>query len=203
MKNVNQDTDRIVIYRYQAEWICGTPFGHVTAYYDSIYFRVHDSLQTNRYKLFYTNNSIYRPTRIQVPFDSIVYSYGGPCEITLQLIRNDVIIDSAIITFGSYQTGLGVEEKNNIIPSTTTIVQNFPNPFNPSTTISYSLSKAGHVRIEVFDLLGRQRAILKNLFQSPGYYSLTWEARTFSSGIYFVVFTSGSTRSEIKCQLLK
>jgi len=203
LKNVNQDTDRIAIYRYQAQWICGTPFGHITAYYDSVYFRVHDSLYTNRYTLFYTNNSMYHPGRIRIPFDSIIYSYGGLCGVTLQVTRNNVIIDSSVIPFISYQTGLGVEETNNILPSHSTLVQNYPNPFNPGTVLSYSLSGSGLVHIEVFDILGRQRAILKDQVQSPGYYSFTWDASNLSSGVYFVVLTAGSTRSEIKCQLLK
>lgn len=203
LKHVSQDTDRIVIYPRTAQLICGIPFGNITAQYDSAYFEVQDSLQLNRYELFYSNFSIYDSVRIRVTFDSTMYSPAGPCRFTLRLLRNSVVIDSALLDFDSYQTGLGVGENNSIVPSKSCIIQNYPNPFNPSTLISYFVSSSGRVRIEVFDLLGNRVEILVNRFQQSGHYSFRWEPRALSSGTYFIMLTSGITRSVIKCQYLK
>ena len=203
LTNVSQDTDRIVMYPYASELICGIPLGNITARFDSAFFQVRDSLQLNRYELFYTNLSVYHPTRYQLPFDSTVYAYVGHCALTLRVLRNTAIIDSAVLSFDSYQTGLGVEENNYSIPNKSSLIQNYPNPFNPSTVISYSLSKANNVRIEVFDLLGHCIDILLNQFQQSGNYSFHWEPRTLSSGTYFIRLTSGLESSIIKCQYLK
>ncbi len=64
------------------------------------------------------------------------------------------------------------------------LIQNFPNPFNPSTIIKYSLAKAGYVTIKVFDLLGREVSTLLNEFKNPGNYEITFVADGLSSGIY-------------------
>jgi hypothetical protein len=62
---------------------------------------------------------------------------------------------------------------------------NYPNPFNPSTTISYSLTKTGFVSLDVYNIKGQ---LVENLVQEnklPNTYQLTWNAEGISSGIYF------------------
>lgn len=68
--------------------------------------------------------------------------------------------------------------------------QNYPNPFNPTTTIEYSIPKAGQVRIAVFDILGNRIKTLVNSRQQAGRYTVSWngvndEGREVSTGIYF------------------
>jgi hypothetical protein len=63
--------------------------------------------------------------------------------------------------------------------------QNFPNPFNPITTIAYQITKPGQVSLKVFDILGREVAMLVNSEQSQGLYTQRFDASQFSSGIYF------------------
>ncbi|MCX8057631.1 MAG: T9SS type A sorting domain-containing protein [Ignavibacteria bacterium] len=69
--------------------------------------------------------------------------------------------------------------------------QNFPNPFNPNTTISYSLNKDGFVTLQVFDLLGKEIAVLKNEFQKAGEYEVLFDASNYDlhSGTYFYKLT--------------
>lgn len=62
--------------------------------------------------------------------------------------------------------------------------QNYPNPFNPSTNISYSISEAGAVTLEVFDLLGQKVATLVNRVHTAGIYNVDFDASNLTSGIY-------------------
>jgi len=62
---------------------------------------------------------------------------------------------------------------------------NYPNPFNPVTTISYSVPVAGRVKIAVFDITGREVTKLVNEFQTSGSYAVAWDGSAFASGIYF------------------
>jgi hypothetical protein len=71
------------------------------------------------------------------------------------------------------------------LPSNYTLGQNFPNPFNPNTTISYQLSALSHVTLEVFDLLGRKVSTLVDATQSPGRHIVKWDGSSLSSGVYF------------------
>lgn len=69
-------------------------------------------------------------------------------------------------------------------PTTFELFQNFPNPFNPSTTIAYQLPGESNVSIKVFDLLGREVAILANGQQRAGHHDVSWDASRQSSGMY-------------------
>jgi hypothetical protein len=81
--------------------------------------------------------------------------------------------------------------------------QNFPNPFNPVTTIKYDLVEYGNVKLTVYDILGREVEILVNEQQQPGRYEVSWNASNFASGIYFYTLTSGDFTSTRKLILLK
>lgn len=70
-------------------------------------------------------------------------------------------------------------------PESFTLLQNYPNPFNPATTISYQLSAAGDVRLEVFDPLGREISLLVNTRQGPGRQSVVFSGTSLSSGVYY------------------
>ena len=67
-----------------------------------------------------------------------------------------------------------------------------PNPFNPSTTIRYALPSPAHVRLTVYDMLGREVATLVNEKQTPGWKEVTWNAANFSSGMYMLRMECGS-----------
>ncbi|MCL4511420.1 MAG: T9SS type A sorting domain-containing protein [Bacteroidetes bacterium] len=73
-----------------------------------------------------------------------------------------------------------------------TIEQNYPNPFNPSTQIRFSLSKPSHVKLAVYDMLGREVARLADEEMDAGYHSVTWNARNVSSGVYIYKLSAGS-----------
>jgi len=80
--------------------------------------------------------------------------------------------------------------------------QNYSNPFNPTTTISYSIPHSGFVTLEIYDLLGREIQILANGFQKAGAYSVRFDAGNLSSGIYFYQLRVGSKFTDAKKMLL-
>jgi hypothetical protein len=70
------------------------------------------------------------------------------------------------------------------IPLTYTLYQNYPNPFNPSTTIGYAIPQAGIVTVVVYDMLGREVAVLLNEHRNPGTYRVIFDAGPLASGVY-------------------
>ncbi len=83
---------------------------------------------------------------------------------------------------------------DNLIPKETKLLQNFPNPFNPTTFISYHLAEQSNVKLKVFDLLGREVAVLVNGIQSAGIYNIELNAGKvgLTSGIYLYQLISDS-----------
>jgi hypothetical protein len=89
------------------------------------------------------------------------------------------------------------------IPAGFVLEQNYPNPFNPSTTISYALSVQAHVRLTVFDLLGREVARLVDGIEAPGQKSVRWEAASIAAGVYFYRLQVGEVTHTRKMILMK
>ncbi len=85
-------------------------------------------------------------------------------------------------------TGL---EKGEALPKHFALGQNYPNPFNPTTVIPYALPHAAHVRLTVYDLLGRKVATLVDKMQQAGRYRIRWDASKVSSGVYFYLIRAG------------
>jgi len=82
--------------------------------------------------------------------------------------------------------------------------QNYPNPFNPTTLIKYSLKNGGHVKLEVFDILGRVVAVLVNEYRAAGTHEISFDASKIStSGIYFYRLESSNFTKVNKMMLLK
>ncbi|MDX2128303.1 MAG: FG-GAP-like repeat-containing protein [Chloroherpetonaceae bacterium] len=81
--------------------------------------------------------------------------------------------------------------------------QNFPNPFNPSTTIRYKIEGSTFLTLEVFDMLGKKVATLANEFKPAGSYEVQFQARGLASGLYFYRLKAGSFQESKKMLLLK
>jgi hypothetical protein len=97
----------------------------------------------------------------------------------------------------------GVAENRTDIPKDFSLNQNFPNPFNPTTTISFSLPKQSFVSLKVFDLLGREAATVVSEEFSAGNYTKQWNAANIPSGVYFYRLRAGSFTETKKLLLLK
>jgi len=81
--------------------------------------------------------------------------------------------------------------------------QNVPNPFNPQTTIAFCVKQTCHVRLRVFDTLGREVAVLADAIHSPGEYRQTFQARGLSSGVYLYRIEMGGVQAVKKMILLE
>ena len=85
---------------------------------------------------------------------------------------------------------------DNLLPRSFVLHQNYPNPFNPITKIRYEIPKPAHVKLVIYDLLGREVLVLINKTVEPGYYETYWDGKTsqgdnVSSGLYFYTIKAG------------
>ena len=95
---------------------------------------------------------------------------------------------------------VAVEEQG---PAAFAVAQNSPNPFNPTTTITFSTPAAGNVSIDIFNVAGQKVDTVANGFMSAGSHSITWDASAHSAGVYFYTVKSGDLSKTMKMTLLK
>jgi hypothetical protein len=79
----------------------------------------------------------------------------------------------------------------------------YPNPFNASTVIHYSLPMGGEVRLTIHNLLGQRMATLYDGMQQAGAYSVIWDASQVGSGVYFARLQNGNVSKTVKMVLMK
>ena len=107
------------------------------------------------------------------------------------------------ISFAGVNTGPSNVSAEKALPGEFNLSQNFPNPFNPSTTIEYALPKASYVELKVYNLLGQEIATLVHSEMTAGVHSVTWNARNVTSGVYFYKMTAGNFSRLNKMLLIK
>ena len=100
-------------------------------------------------------------------------------------------------------TVTGVEEADAEMPAGFRLEQNYPNPFNPATTIAFGVPGAGLVQLKVYDILGREVAVLVNQMMTSGNYQVRFDASQLPSGMYCYALTAGSSVHVRKMMLLK
>lgn len=94
------------------------------------------------------------------------------------------------------------------VPHNIRLFQNYPNPFNPSTTILYDLTKSGHVKIEIFNVLGESVALLVDSIGPAGRHAVEWNGidrfgRAAASGLYLVRVESSNSSAQKKMLLIR
>jgi hypothetical protein len=92
---------------------------------------------------------------------------------------------------------------SNVIPVKTELSGSYPNPFNPTTSINYSVANESHVEIMIYDAAGRLVEELVNGHQDGGSYSISWNASNQASGMYFAKMIAGDVVQTQKLVLLK
>lgn len=125
--------------------------------------------------------------------DINLYANGNGAGFSVRCIKGDGI------------TSVSSKEENKFISGGYTLLQNYPNPFNPSTVITYSIPKAGLVTLKVYDILGREAAVLVNEFKEAGTYSSSFYAQhsALNSGFYFYKLQAGDFTQTRKMILMK
>jgi hypothetical protein len=96
-----------------------------------------------------------------------------------------------------------VDDPSSATPKGFALLQNYPNPFNPATEISYMLEKSSNVTLTVYDILGRDVAVLVNGRIEQGEHTLRWDAQNVPSGVYFYRLSAGGFVQTKRMILLK
>ena len=96
---------------------------------------------------------------------------------------------------------LGIESI--ILPDNYSLQHNYPNPFNPTTTISFSIPEFGFITITAYDITGKKLETLTNEVLNVGYYTISWNASSYPTGVYFIRMDSGGFTQTQKVVLLK
>ncbi len=107
--------------------------------------------------------------------------------------------DAAIITLSTSD----VKQVPGTVPAEFTLQQNFPNPFNPATQIEYTVPKASHVTLKVYNVVGQEVATLFSGQQAPGTYRASFDGARLSSGVYFYRMQAGDVSLTRKMVLVK
>ena len=119
-----------------------------------------------------------------------IFNFPAHADVSVKVMNTGVSTSGSVlradgIKFAIVQDAAGVGSAASALPSDFALSQNFPNPFNPSTEISYALPVSSTVRLRIFDLLGRVVAVLENDKRSAGFHRIQWDAHALSAGIYF------------------
>lgn len=113
----------------------------------------------------------------------------GGCVLTGYVIYNDIVPNEEYIVLMKVDSNgdlTAVEDNPNTpIISRFGLFTNYPNPFNPTTTINYTLPESGIVQVKIFDVLGRELKILVDEYSASGLHSVKWDGSNYSSGVYF------------------
>ena len=91
----------------------------------------------------------------------------------------------------------------NAVSGTFAIQQNFPNPFNPVTTINFEIPADSRVTLRIYNILGKKIATLLDDYKQTGRYSIPFDASNFASGVYFYRLTAGTYTAQKKMILLR
>lgn len=125
---------------------------------------------------------------------------GGQASISSVLDRVFALVVSdqrvaAVALMDSLSATTNIRHTDVDIPSGFFLSQNFPNPFNPSTMIQFTIPQSSYVKLEVYDVLGNEIASLTNGELSAGTYTIVWNADKVPSGIYFCRFVANAISS--------
>jgi hypothetical protein len=107
-----------------------------------------------------------------------------------------------VFSYRAYRFDWDYPEIKPVAPPTSySLLQNYPNPFNPFTTIEFDIPETQFIRLVIYDILGREIAVLVNGQLQPQKYKIQWNAANVSSGVYFYKLT-GDNFNDVKKMIL-
>lgn len=110
---------------------------------------------------------------------------------------------TAWINAGLLSMPAGVQRLTTVKPSSFTLHQNFPNPFNPATTIEFDIAGRTNVKLEIYSVDGKRVAVLVDAHLDPGKYAADWDAKQVPSGLYFYRLSAGEFSATKKLVIVK
>lgn len=149
--------------------------------------------------------------------ENVVVTYNlaeGHHTLTVAYREDGTLLDKFLITSDiSFNPNpdvgtVEITEEEKTLPEKYILNNSYPNPFNPTTNLSYILPQASKVKLIIYDIMGREVTELVNEFQQAGKYGITWNAkdssgRQLASGTYFARIEAGSFTKVVKLMLLK
>jgi len=205
------------------------PYADVIPYNDSLTFNYWQSIlkysqvinEIDNYQKLWDNSS--QTSWLRKQLDDSTWSQIWFDDSTSLSLKYDLVLQKDLKGIGIWALGYDRERKElwNLIkdkftiptsvddkstmPESFVLYQNYPNPFNPETIINYSLPKASHVKLKVYDILGREVIQLLNEIKPQGNHKIVFSTSninvTLSSGVYFYKLTTGNN-SQIKKMVL-
>jgi len=118
----------------------------------------------------------------------------------LGIINGDNLLDECGVCGGDGQSCLALDDT---LPSQIIITSIYPNPFNPQTTIEYTIDKYSYVILSVFNTIGIEIETLVSEYNGIGHYSINWNGSDYPSGIYFIKLITGEYSQSQKLTLVK
>jgi gluconolactonase len=141
--------------------------------------------------------------KIATPRDPSNCAWGDADKQTLYITTGNGNTGTGFVYRIGLASSTGIDNHGSVFSGTFQLYANYPNPFNPSTTIEYQTKKPGSISMKVFDVLGCEVAILVNEFKPPGMHLVQWNASGMPSGIYFYQLQAGNVVQTNKLVLLK
>jgi hypothetical protein len=157
-------------------------------------------------------NPLYFPLTNEYIFMLMVYSNHNQDNLLFEFYDDDlresyslnqtINFESDMIIGGGFDP-LEFRINNEEEISSLTISKAYPNPFNPTTNLEYSIMNSGLVKITIFDVTGRQVDVIENSYKDVGDYNVIWNAQNYTSGIYYIQILAGNEIKTQKVVLLK
>ncbi|HRI45548.1 MAG TPA: T9SS type A sorting domain-containing protein, partial [Ignavibacteriaceae bacterium] len=171
-------------------------------------------LQTNSWEGFTINDSDFVSLDTSLVLTPRNADSSLPYIDLLRLSQNSLFIDAGVDVglpfngtapdLGAFETGPALGIIEDVAESKSfKLFTNYPNPFNPSTTISFVIEKREHVKLSIYDVTGRLIDELVNDILVPNNYSVLFNGKDLSSGIYFAKLSTSSKYKVIKLLLMK
>jgi hypothetical protein len=133
--------------------------------------------------------------------ESASWLYWARMHLVDHLVVSNPAFTHLLLT--TWRHTVDVNERQDGSPGLFLLHQNFPNPFNPTTTIQFTIVTRQSTIVKVFDVLGREVATLVNEVKEPGTYTVQWDASGRPSGVYFYRLQAGTFAATRKLLLLR
>ena len=135
--------------------------------------------------------------------DNIEFEYYNYLNGKTYVLNHELAGFEANMIVGNYLDPYTMDDSTDIMPSSYSLDKAYPNPFNPTTTVGFSLSNAAYVDVTVYDITGRVIENLVGEYKSEGSHKVVWNASNMASGVYFVQLNVDGFVDTQKLMLIK